>query len=351
MNLINPINLFITLLVSYSCGLFLQHFNVPAPYLLGSLSITWVFGLLTGGKLIKPIIPRKFQLSVLICMSVLIGGAFSPSIIDLISKWSTTIFTMTIVTVISTFTGYLYLKKIRHYDHNLSILCSLPGGQAEIAAVSTQLVDKDYVVAFCHLVRVTLVFCLTPLILGFIKGEQGIAESNIALNSLSSIFDLSLQTLLQLFCLGIGGYGLAYLARLPMPHLLGPMLLSGGLHISGLISIPRISELVILAQITVASAIGARLSQVKINELSSYLIDAFLVAILTISIFCIAALLLANFGYGDFIKILLAFVPGGLYEVTLLALIFGYDLVFVALHHSIRFILIFLLLPFIVKKS
>ena len=351
MNLINLINLLLTLLVSYCSGLFFHQLNAPAPYLFGSLLITWLFGLVSRHKIIKPAIPRNFQLCVLICMSVLIGGAFSPSIIDHISKWSITIFTMTIITIISTFTGYLYLTKIRHYDHNLSILCSLPGGQAEIAAVSTQFVDKDYVVAFCHLIRVTLVFVLTPLILGFVKGEQVISESNIELNNLISIFELPIKVLVQFVCVGISGYCLAYLSRLPMPHLLGPMLLSGVLHISGLISIPRIGELVILAQITVASAIAARLSQVKIKELSSYFIDALLVAIITISTFCITALLLANLGHGDFIKLLLAFIPGGLYEVTLLALLFGYDLVFVALHHSIRFILIFLMLPFIVKKS
>jgi uncharacterized membrane protein AbrB (regulator of aidB expression) len=45
---------------------------------------------------------------------------------------------------------------------------------------------------------------------------------------------------------------------------------------------------------------------------------------------------------------LLAFVPGGLYEVTLLALIFGFDVAFVAFHHTIRVMLVFLGLPFVI---
>ena len=43
----------------------------------------------------------------------------------------------------------------------------------------------------------------------------------------------------------------------------------------------------------------------------------------------------------DFVNMLLVFVPGGLYEVTLLALIFGFDVAFVAFHHTIRMMLIF----------
>ena len=38
-------------------------------------------------------------------------------------------------------------------------------------------------------------------------------------------------------------------------------------------------------------------------------------------------------------------MPGGLYEVTLLALIFGFDVAFVAFHHTIRVMMIFVALP------
>ena len=52
----------------------------------------------------------------------------------------------------------------------------------------------------------------------------------------------------------------------------------------------------------------------------------------------------------QFLGMLLAFIPGGFYEVTLLSLIFGFDVAFVAFHHSIRVVLVFLLLPLTVSK-
>ena len=51
----------------------------------------------------------------------------------------------------------------------------------------------------------------------------------------------------------------------------------------------------------------------------------------------------------EFLDVMLAFVPGGLYEVTLLSLIFGFDVAFVAIHHATRMLFILFSLPFLLK--
>ena len=53
----------------------------------------------------------------------------------------------------------------------------------------------------------------------------------------------------------------------------------------------------------------------------------------------------------SFIETYLAFVPGGLYEVTLLALLFGLDVAFIAFHSTLRVVLIYLALPLLVSRS
>ena len=63
------------------------------------------------------------------------------------------------------------------------------------------------------------------------------------------------------------------------------------------------------------------------------------------------ALTLASWTGLDFMQLLLAFIPGGLYEVTLLALIFGFDIAFVAFHHTLRVMMVFFGLPLIVAKT
>ena len=53
-----------------------------------------------------------------------------------------------------------------------------------------------------------------------------------------------------------------------------------------------------------------------------------------LTLYFLAALLMVQLTGLDLLSLWLAFVPGGLYEVTLLALIFGFDIAFVAFHHT-----------------
>ena len=66
---------------------------------------------------------------------------------------------------------------------------------------------------------------------------------------------------------------------------------------------------------------------------------------LILTAYLLATVLVAKATGVSFLTAWLAFVPGGLYEVTLLALIFGFDVAFVAFHHTVRVMLIFLSLP------
>ena len=69
------------------------------------------------------------------------------------------------------------------------------------------------------------------------------------------------------------------------------------------------------------------------------------------------AIILAVFGLGimvilqlvtvDPVDLALAFVPGGLYEVTMLSLVFGFDVAFVASHHLARILLVLGSIPFL----
>lgn len=326
-----------------------KHLGVPAPYMLGSM-----FGVWTVSSVIKPIrpyigIPRWFHVFVVLGIAVLIGAMFSPDTLNQMLNWIITVAAMLVSTVIATAAGFYYLTKRRGYDPLLALFCSIPGGQAEVIIISKELVEKDYVVALCHLVRVVFVFCSVPLVLALVMGGDAVRNSNTVLSDLPGLFDLSFIVVAQFVCLALAGYLLARLFRIPIPFLIGPMLLSMGLHLSGIVSIPRINEFVFLAQVTIGGGVGARLGQVNFKILATHLRDALVNVVLVISIFVGSAQLMAYIIGIDFLDIMLAFVPGGLYEVSLLALIFGFDVAFVAIHHSTRMLFILFSLPLILQ--
>ena len=131
--------------------------------------------------------------------------------------------------------------------------------------------------------------------------------------------------------------------------LIGPLLLSMGFHLTGVINIPRINEFVFLAQLTIGGAVGARLGQVRVEVLAGYLRDAIVNVVLVIYVFVCAAYLMASIIGMEYLDVMLAFVPGGLYEVTLLSLILGFDVAIVAIHRGTRMLFIFFSLPLVLK--
>jgi membrane AbrB-like protein len=295
-------------------------------------------------------VARWVHVPVILGLGVLIGATFTADIFIHIQRWSVTVFTMIFVTVIVTFIGYMFLTRLRGYDSRLAFLCSVPGGQAEATVMARELVDKDYVVALFHLIRVTFVFLTTPLLLALLEGQVAVSQSNIVLQSMPSLTDLGLLQIVKFLGIAVGGYFAAHVMRIPMPHLTGPIFLSAGLHIVGIVAIPRINEFVIIAQLVIGGAVGARLAQVSFSKVLQYLSDGLFNTVVILAFYLTATFLMSSIMDVSFLEMWLAFVPGGLYEVTLLALIFGFDIAFVAFHHTVRIMMVFLTMPFIVTR-
>tara|TARA_B110000977_G_C11078746_1_gene492152 strand:- start:1429 stop:2496 length:1068 start_codon:yes stop_codon:yes gene_type:complete len=342
--------LLVTFAISLIFGWFFFSLNLPAPYLMGSL-----FGVWLVGNVFSPIRPflgvaRWVHVPVILGLGVLIGATFTADILTNIQRWSVTVFTMIGVTALVTFAGYMFLTRLRGYDPRLAFLCSVPGGQAEATVMARELVDKDYVVALFHLIRITFVFLTTPLLLAILEGQVAVTQSNVVLQSMPNLTDLGLLKFAKFAGIAVGGYFAARFMRIPMPHLTGPILLSASLHIFGIVAIPRINEFVIIAQLVIGGAVGARLAQISFSEVLQYLRDGLLNTIVILTAYLTATLLMSLIMGVSFLEMWLAFVPGGLYEVTLLALIFGFDIAFVAFHHTVRIMMVFLTMPFIVSR-
>ena len=340
----------ITFLIAGLSGIFLNWLTAPAPYLLGSLAGVWILS--SKNKILKEAmgIPRWFQIGIILGLGTLVGANFQPNSLELVSTWIPSVLSMFIATIVATAIGLIYLTKLRKYEFNLALLSCIPGGQAEMILISRELTEKDYVVALFHLVRVTLVFCFVPIMLAFVQGVEAVRSSNINLAAMPSILDAEIRTLFYFAAISILSLPIAKYFRLPMPHLLGPLAVSSILHITGMIALPRINEFLILAQMTIGGIIGVRLASVDFHEIAKYLKDAVFSALLVVSAFGLMAILTAFVLDVQFLRMLLAFIPGGFYEVTLLSLIFGFDVAFVAFHHSIRVVLVFLLLPLTISK-
>ena len=298
-----------TFALALGSGWLFFQIGLPAPYLMGSL-----FGVWFTGALIPPVQPylgvaRWFHIPVILGLAVMIGATFDQQMFQQISLWWKTWCDDGHHLIVC-----IRLWLLTRWRKRLAFFCSLPGGQAEAVILARQMVEKDYVVALFHLVRVTIVFVSTPLLLAVIQGGDAVATSNLRLVSMPSIFDLPFFDIGLFVFLAIAGLGLAILLRFPLPYLLGPMVLSILFHLMGWADLPRVNEFVILAQLAIGGAIGARLAQVPFRDVYGYLRDACVHALIILSLYLLATLAMAKLDGFSFLEVWLAFVPGGLYE-------------------------------------
>ncbi|MEK9661130.1 MAG: AbrB family transcriptional regulator, partial [Alphaproteobacteria bacterium] len=104
-----------------------------------------------------------------------------------------------------------------------------------------------------------------------------------------------------------------------------------------------------LAQVILGSAVGARFSGMRLREVARYLGLGAVASVMLLSLTVVYALVLQQFMDVPFGAFILAFSPGGLTEMSLVALAMQIDVAFVATHHMVRIFIVVALTPWLFK--
>lgn len=148
---------------------------------------------------------------------------------------------------------------------------------------------------------------------------------------------------------GLAGVWLGRRLRLPNPLLFGPVLVSGCLHLTGVTDAAIPPLIVALAQVIIGASIGVRFAGTSLARVGSCLAIALLQAVAGMLI-AVATAWIGHLvsGYPP-AAVLLAYMPGGAPELSLVALALGVEPAFVTSHHLLRITLLILLLPALVR--
>jgi membrane AbrB-like protein len=145
-------------------------------------------------------------------------------------------------------------------------------------------------------------------------------------------------------CAAIGFFG-GRLLRLPAAPLVGPMIASAAVHLSGVTAASPPNEIVNLAQVVMGTAIGCRFAGFDLRRVLGTMAIAGLVTIYMVAMATAFALVLERLTGLPFTALILAFAPGGLAEMTLVSLALGIDTAFVSTHHVFRLLILVLGAP------
>ncbi|CAK0747093.1 conserved membrane hypothetical protein [Azospirillaceae bacterium] len=137
--------------------------------------------------------------------------------------------------------------------------------------------------------------------------------------------------------------------RLPAAALLGPMTMSAGLHLAGVTAVQPPALALVVAQLVIGASIGCRFSGVGLDAIRRCALTAILLTVLMVSAGVSAAFLLAPISGVEVALLILAFAPGGIAEMSMIALGLGLDIAFVSTHHISRVLMIVILAPVVFK--
>ena len=330
-----------TLVVGAAGGALFAWLNLPLAWMLGAMVATTAVSL-GGANLYVPGPMRSIMVAII---GVLLGASFTPEVIDKAREWPLTIGCLLLYLGVLVGGLFLYFHRIVGLDVPTAYFSATPGGLSEMVITGAAMGADDRTIALIHTSRVLLVVLAIPLWYRFMTG---VATTPSAMGP--SIGAIGHTDVAVLAACAVAGVVAGRLLRLPAYRLSGPLLASAAVHVTGLNESAPPWEVVAAAQVVVGSAIGARFTGVPIRRVLGLMAAALVSTVLMLAATVSFALVLAPATGLDWRSIVLAYAPGGLAEMSLIALSLGIETAFVATHHVIRIGLIVVAAPLVFSR-
>ncbi|YCI04748.1 AbrB family transcriptional regulator [Ensifer sp. D2-11] len=320
--------LFLALAIGFIGGCIFFYFHLPLPWMLGAL-VACLFASLFNMPVAVPGIVRP---PMLMLVGVVLGSGFTPAMAGSMIDWLPGLIVLIIFVIVTACCCYVYFRRAGGLDHWTAFFSGMPGGLVEMTALGEVYGANTRTIALVHSSRIMLVVLSLPFLLSFVGGQALSGTTRAG----ASILETPISADLWLFGTGICGMFLGRLLSLPSPFLMGPMLVSAAIHLTGVSEFHAPWEIIAFAQLVLGSALGCSFAGVKKSDILHILQLSVGSTIFLVAASTSCAMLVAHITGRPILSLLLAYSPGGLTETSLMALSLHVDVAFVATHHVLR---------------
>lgn len=314
-------------------GLGAKALGIPMPFMLGGIIGSACFVLWyerKGNEL--PKVPRWVRQIFMAIIGVMIGARFTPDVLVILPNFWISVLALFPYILIGHAGSYAIMRGLGRYDKRDAFFASLPGGIIDSAALAEKAGADLRVVTTQHFIRILFVVSCVPLLFLFIEGD---AVGSMGGQSMASA-DYGLHDVVLTIGIAAVGLVIGHRIRLPVSHMLGPLLITLVLSIGSIVHINQPGWLVDGAQFIIGTALGAQFSGVSHRLLVRGLGMGILAGCYMLSLAAFFALLLIDYVPAEFGAMFVSFTAGGVAEMSLIAISLNFNPVVVALHHLIR---------------
>lgn len=330
----------LALVIGGAAGYFANWVGMPLPWMLGPMiatTIASIIGLPVAGPLaLRPV--------VIPIIGVMLGSAVNQGIFAHLGDWGVTLAIMIPFLASAAAVSIFIYRRVAGYDPVTAYFSAMPGGLNDMLILGTAAGGNERRIALAHASRILVVITCVGMFYGFVLGVRPGGSGGrpwIAMDV------LTLEDWLWLGGCAVLGVPFGKLLRAPAPNMLGPMLLSAALHLGEVVETAPPTLVIVMAQVVLGTVIGCRFLGASFREVGK---DLSLGALSSIGMLLVAvafAFIAAELTGSQASQIFLAYSPGGLTEMSLLALAMGQDVAFVSVMHLMRILLVILGAPLV----
>ena len=310
--------------------------GAPMPFMLGGLlgSALFIFFYEKDDRKFGKLNPYV-RMCFVAATGTMIGASFTPQLLELLPLYWVSGLALLPFMLIAHYGSYMIMRHLGGYPKVDAYFASLPGGLVEAVILGEKEGADVRVLTAQHFIRVISVVIIVPLLFLLLTGE-------VVGSAAGETFGIGTWAFQDIgMILAVAGIGL-FLGRffkIPAGHLMGPMLLSLVLSVTGVIAVDIPPWMLHAAQYGVGTALGSQFSGISRRMLQRGLtLGLISVAYMLVLAVCFAYLL-TPFVPTNFTAMFISFAAGGLAEMSLIALSLNLSPVIVALHHLVRIFL------------
>ena len=329
-----------TLLIGGTGGILFNLAKFPAGWIAGSM-ICCAAAALAG----RPLgLPHNLARAFYIVLGMSIGAVATPQTVLGMASWPLSIAAVTAAMAAVTLGTVVYLKRVHGWDTLTAVFAGTPGGLSQVMVLAAEHGLELRGIAIVQSMRVVILAVCVPAGLGLagLAGPTRLPVGTVAIMDapweLVILIGLSVTVAVALLRAGFPG-GLIF----------GPMVVSGVLHGGGYIHVTFPPWFASIAMVALGSVAGSRFTGTPLRLMASYrgaAIGSFFVAVVIAAAFALGVTLLLSLHVGD---VVVAYAPGSIDAMMILALALHLDPVFVGAHHLARVFTVTLALPVIVR--
>jgi hypothetical protein len=324
----------ITLVIGAFGGVVAQVLGMPLGYLLGSLLAVGV----TAAAGWRPLgcamlLPIKLRMAFVPVIGVAIGGAFTPQVAREALGWGSSLAALFVFVPLAHGLGYLVFRRggLSRVDAYFS---ALPGGLIESVQLGEEAGADVRLLTVLQFLRLILTIIAVPLIFLGVTGHAVGSAAGVEMTG-ADVALTPRDVVTLLICGGLGVW-LARRCRIPAAIITGPLILSAIAHAAGWVQGVPPGWLIALTQVVLGTGLGARFAGVDAAMLRRAGGLALINGAAVMGLAYGFALALHALVSEPVAAVFLAFAPGGLAEMSLIALSLNISAIYVTTHHVLR---------------